>query len=110
MPDQEAADPSPPAAQPPLDFTAQDPPPPDKLAGPPPDKPFDPEPAREKVRAGVTYLLTMFVCLYSAAALVSLALDWISVDDIDGVVLFFTPLITLTGTALGFYFGGKPGR
>jgi hypothetical protein len=77
---------------------------------PPAARPYDPEPQREKVRAHVTYGLIAAVCLYALVALIALIAGWTVVDELEAVVLFFTPLITLTGTALGFYFGGKQSR
>jgi hypothetical protein len=93
-----------------LDFTQQDPLPPDSLVPAPPDKPFDPEPSREKVRAHVTYGLTGTVCGLAVAAFVLIAGGWIAGTELDHAQFFFTPVITLAGTALGFYFGGKTGR
>lgn len=93
-----------------LDFTKRDPPPPNSLAPPPADKPFDPEPVRERVRKNIAYLLTVTVCGLAIGAFILLATGWISSDELDHAQFFFTPVITLAGTALGFYFGGRANR
>lgn len=92
-----------------LDFTKTEPPPPNKLAPPPQDKPFDPEPQREKMRARLAGSLIVLVAVLSILTYVFLAAGWINGDDIQRLDAVFAALVTLTGTAVGFYFGGGKG-
>lgn len=75
--------------------------------GRPKDRPYDPEPEREKVRARIAYGLTAFVAIYAAGAFIALATGWAEIEDLERLQVYFTPVITLAATALGFYFGGK---
>lgn len=74
------------------------------------EREYDPEPEREQVRARIAQGLTLAVILIALGTFAFLAADILSADDMEPLQLFFTPLITLTGTALGFYFGGQQGR
>lgn len=79
-----------------------------ELPGQPDEKPWDPEPAREKLRGYLASGLVIMLGLVIGAAWLTL---WFRVapepeiKDLLGVVL--TPVVALVGSALGFYFGGK---
>jgi hypothetical protein len=91
------------------DYTQFEAPPPDTLAPPPRDKPFDPEPQREKIRGVLALILVSLVVLLSVMTYGFLAKGWINGDDVQTLSPVFTALVTLTGTAVGFYFGGGKG-
>lgn len=70
---------------------------------------YDPEPEREQSRRWLAYALVILLCATVIASFVSL---WLL--DQDGFInlkalleLVFAPIITLVGTATGFYFGGR---
>lgn len=92
-----------------LDFTKSDEPPPDSLAPRLRDKPFDPEPQREKIRGYLALILVGLVVVLSVLTYTFLAKGWISGDDVQTLSPVFTALVTLAGTAVGFYFGGGKG-
>lgn len=92
-----------------IDYTTFEAPPPDSLAPPPRDKPFDPEPQREKIRGVLALILVSLVVVLSVLTYWFLAQGWISGDDVQTLSPVFTALVTLTGTAVGFYFGGGKG-
>lgn len=72
----------------------------------PRERDYDPEPEREKVRARIAQGLTAAVLTISILAFVLVAKGALERDEVESLQIFFTPLITLAGTALGFYFGG----
>ena len=71
--------------------------------------PYDPEPDRDRVRG---WLALALVVLLIAVILAAWATLWTGVvtepeiKDLLGVIL--PPVVALVGSALGFYFGGKP--
>lgn len=71
--------------------------------------PYDPEPNRDKVRG---YLAGGLVALLVAVVVAAWVTLWVGavtepeIKDILGVIL--SPVVALVGSALGFYFGGKP--
>lgn len=71
--------------------------------------PYDPEPNRDKVRG---YLALSLVVLLVAVIIAGWVTLWTGVvkepeiKDLLGVIL--PPVVALVGSALGFYFGGKP--
>jgi hypothetical protein len=92
-----------------LDLSSTDPPVSGTLERPI-ERPYDPEPEREKVRARIALGLTALVSLLALMAFTLRAQGALTIEDLERLQLFFTPLITLSGTALGFYFGGRAGR
>ena len=75
----------------------------------PSSRPYDPEPARDRLRGWLAVALLAMLAVVVAAAWVSL---WWSlateaeIKDLLGVIL--PPIVALVGSAIGFYFGGKP--
>jgi len=70
-------------------------------------RPYDPgrdcERLRGKLAAGLVILLGATI----VASFVWIAVGWGTADQLDALLdRFIAPLVALTGTALGFYFGG----
>jgi hypothetical protein len=71
------------------------------------EKPFDPRPIRETTRSKIAIRLVWLLVLVSAALIGLTAAGLLTIDeskDLAGAVL--SPIIAVTGTALGFYYGG----
>jgi hypothetical protein len=68
--------------------------------------PYDPSRARENVRGLVTGALLLMLFLSVLAGFFTL---WCAPDKFDGLMklytIFFTPLVALVGSSIGFYFG-----
>jgi hypothetical protein len=93
----------------PLDLSEEEPAPP---PGPPPSPAvgalWNPEPAREKIRGAVAVGLIVLLGVIAIGSFVLLSTDTLTLDEVEGLLTaLFTPLLALTGTALGFYFGGQ---
>jgi hypothetical protein len=88
-----------------LDFTGE--PPVRGGVTPPEERDFDPEPHREEIRGRIAQGLCLVVSSLAVLAFVLLATGSLDASGLERLQVFYTPLITLTGTALGFYFGGK---
>jgi hypothetical protein len=69
--------------------------------------PYDPHPVREKMRAAIALLLLALLGLVLAGGFITLWLGYQTDDLIKLLTLVFTPLVTLVGTSIGFYYGGK---
>jgi hypothetical protein len=71
---------------------------------------YDPLPRREKTRSWLALGLVGLLALLTSALVGLTAAKALAIDDtkdlIDGIL---SPLIALTGAALGFYFGGHHG-
>lgn len=70
-------------------------------------KPFDPEPRRENIRAWLAGLLVaafLFLTGFLVVAVTFGRLDMATAKDLAALAL--TPLLGLTGTAIGFYYAG----
>jgi len=92
-----------------LDLSEEEPAPP---PGPPPSPAvgavWNPEPARERIRGAVAVGLIVLLGVIAIASFALLATDTLSLDEVEGLLTaLFSPLLALTGTALGFYFGGQ---
>ena len=68
---------------------------------------YDPEPTRERIRGVLSIGLFALVALLAILAFVFTATDLLDAPELDKLQPLFAALITLTGTALGFYFGGR---
>ena len=68
---------------------------------------YDPEPGRDAIRGILAVGLLVLVALLAGAAFALSASDLLSGEQLDKLQPMFAALVTLTGTALGFYFGGK---
>jgi hypothetical protein len=70
-------------------------------------KPYDPRPLREKTRSKIALKLVWLLVLVAASLIGLTAGGLLTIDeakDLAGAVL--SPIIAVTGTALGFYYGG----
>lgn len=71
---------------------------------------YDPAPLREKTRSRLAQGLLLLLAVVALALVVLTAVDLLSIDDAKDLgVAVFTPLVAVTGAALGFYFGGHRG-
>jgi hypothetical protein len=79
--------------------------------GPPPppeERPWNPEPRREQMRGLLASALVLLLALTIGAAFSLEAAGLLSRTQIDALLRpIFPSLVALTGTALGFYFGGR---
>jgi hypothetical protein len=91
-----------------LDLTGDPPVPPGSAL--PLERDYDPEPEREKVRGRIAQGLTLAVAVIAIMAFALVAWGSPTADQLERLQVFFTPVITLCGTALGFYFGGKQSK
>jgi hypothetical protein len=69
---------------------------------------YDPAPVREKTRRQLALILAALLFLIAIALVVFTATDLLSSNqakDLAAAVL--SPVVAVTGTALGFYFGGR---
>jgi hypothetical protein len=79
-----------------------------KLLGYGPD--YDPSPLREKTRSRLALLLFALVAVVALSLIGLTAADALAEGTTKDLVAgILSPLIVLTGTALGFYFGGHHG-
>jgi hypothetical protein len=63
---------------------------------------------REVTRSILALGLLLLLAIVSALLVVAVAAKWFTIDDAKDLALaILTPLIALTGAAIGFYFGGK---
>jgi hypothetical protein len=67
-------------------------------------KAYDPAPAREAMRNFISYAVLITTAVTAVAVVVNAALGGENPQIVMGV---FTALVGLSGTILGFYFGGK---
>jgi hypothetical protein len=76
---------------------------------PPEEKPYNPEKDREKWRGPLAAAMVAILAGTIFLAFVAIALHWATEQETkDLIVAIFPPEVALTGTALGFYFGGQP--
>jgi hypothetical protein len=69
---------------------------------------FDPEPVREKTRRQLALILAVLLFLIAILLVVFTATDLLtSVQSKDLAAAVLSPVVAVTGTALGFYFGGR---
>jgi hypothetical protein len=69
---------------------------------------YDPRPLRERTRSRLAQALVGALILVTLGLVVLTAFDAITVDEAkDLAVAVLSPLVAITGTALGFYFGGR---
>lgn len=74
----------------------------------PHEAPWDPEPGREKVRAGLAAALLAVLTVTVVLAFALLAFGALTQDETKSLLdPIFPSLVALTGSAIGFYFGGK---
>lgn len=72
------------------------------------ERKYDPGRDRERVRGALALGLLVGLGLVIAAAFVSIWAQWMPEGDVkDLLTVIFGPVVALTGSALGFYFGGK---
>jgi hypothetical protein len=73
-----------------------------------PERPYDPEPARDTVRGQLALATVALLALIITLGFVLIGLRLATPADAkDFVTAVLTPVVALTGTVLGFYFGGK---
>jgi hypothetical protein len=73
--------------------------------------PYNPDEDREKVRKWIAVGLFFLLATIVIFALAAMGLKFVPKDDIkDVLTIFFSPIITLLGTVLGFYYGEKSSR
>lgn len=72
---------------------------------------YDPAPDREETRSWLAKALVLLLAAVSLALIACVATELISVDAASDLALaVLSPLVALTGAALGFYFGGEHER
>lgn len=75
------------------------------------DKPYDPEPHREGIRGYLAMVLMGVLILLLVATFIGLALEWYTAAEMDTILtIVFSPVVTLIGTVLGFYYAGGKGK
>jgi hypothetical protein len=73
--------------------------------------PYDPAEHREHTRAQLAEGLAVLLAVVAILLIVLTAAKAISISDAkDLAEVIFSPIVVLTGTALGFYFGVHQGR
>jgi uncharacterized membrane protein (DUF485 family) len=73
-------------------------------------RPFDFEEEREKTRKLLAVILAVLLFLTALALIFLTAFKALSIDEAkDLAATVLSPVIAVTGTALGFYFGGHRG-
>jgi hypothetical protein len=81
------------------------------ISGPLPkltERKYDPGKDRERVRGALAIGLLITLGMVVVAAFVAIWTGWMSEPDVkDLLTVIFGPIVALTGSALGFYFGGK---
>jgi len=69
---------------------------------------YDPAPLREKTRSRLALILTVLVFLIAIMLVIFLGTNLLSADETKGLAaIVLSPIVAVTGTALGFYFGGR---
>ena len=72
------------------------------------ERPYDPEPRRDTVRAALALSLVAILAATVGLSYLLMFLKLAAVTDVKELLgAVFPPLVALTGSALGFYFGGK---
>lgn len=72
------------------------------------ETPWDPAPAREKIRGWIALILIWLLVGTVVLSFVSLWANWIAMPDLEGLLgLLFGPIVALVGAATGFYYGGR---
>jgi hypothetical protein len=70
---------------------------------------YDAEPERETKRGQIAIGLLVLLAGTILASFVSLAARWIAIADLRTLLeIVLGPEVSLTGAAVGFYFGAKP--
>ncbi len=71
-------------------------------------EPYDPAEDRETARRRLAYGLLFLLSVIAISLLGAAYADWITNDEAKNLAqAILAPVVVLTGTALGFYFGGK---
>ena len=69
---------------------------------------YDPAPDRESTRSWLARALVLLLSIVSLGLIVGVASSWLSTEQAKDLALaVLSPLVALTGAALGFYFGGE---
>lgn len=96
-----------PPDQPTLDLASDEPPPPNRLASVR-TEPYDPAPLREETRSWLAQGLLILFGVVALALVGLLAADRLTdAEAKDLATGVLSPIVAVTGTALGFYFGGQ---
>jgi hypothetical protein len=73
-------------------------------------KPVDPEAEREKVRKYLALTLVALLFIVAVLLIAMTAINDLSVSEAKELAAFvLSPVVAVTGTALGFYFGAQRG-
>jgi len=79
--------------------------------------PYDPEPARDNVRANIAYAMMMLLFVTILGGFAMLYLAWgrddaaARIEDLSSFIqLIFPPVVAVVGSVTGFYFGASSGR
>lgn len=71
---------------------------------------YDPAPLRETTRSRLALILTRLVFLIAIMLVVFLGTNLLTGDETKELAAtVLSPIVAVTGTALGFYFGGRSG-
>ena len=72
--------------------------------------PYDPTPAREKIRGRLAQLVVWAIVAYPVVAFGLLVVGRITVQDLPAVAGVTAPLAGIAGAAIGFYVGSEDRR
>jgi len=61
----------------------------------------------DRTRRWIALILVGLLAVVTLAALVSFIVNWLDVSELKELGILITPVLTLTGTAVGFYFGAN---
>ncbi|MFF0818413.1 hypothetical protein ACFYVR_25190 [Rhodococcus sp. NPDC003318] len=68
--------------------------------GPPPS-------FHDETRRTIAMILVILLALVTIGSLASFIAGWLEVGELKELGIILTPVLTLTGTAVGFYFGAN---
>lgn len=64
-------------------------------------------PHPDAVRQTLAFSLVALLVLIVLGTLISFIANWLTLDEMKELNILITPVLTITGTAVGFYFGSS---